>query len=446
MAKRDHWGGKLGFILAAAGGAVGLGNIWKFPYMAGDNGGSSFVLVYLLSILLVGIPALIAEISLGRISHSNAVTCMQQLGQQCQSRLPWHCLGWLGSLTLVLVLSFYSVVAGWSLIYIFYASTGVFMQASASQVQNLWHDFLHNPLLMLIGHSAFLLGTMLVVVRGVTRGLEQASKWMTPSLFVILVLLAIYAGVTGNLRDALHFLFAFNWHKITPHVVIDALGHAFFTLAIGAGCMLVYGVYLPPTTRLFGAISIITTLDVLVAFLSGLAIFPLVFHYHLPTAGGPGLMFEVLPIAFAHMPFGQLVSVCFFILLLFAAWTSSISMAEPLVLLLIEYFQLTRRAATWLIGWVVWALGSVALLSFNYLSDVHIFHRWGIFDAMTDLATNILLPLGGLGFVVFAGWFLDAKMLKPIISKNPKIAALFIFLLRYVSPLGIIIILLDGIS
>lgn len=442
--KREHWSSRLGFILAATGAAVGLGNIWKFPYMAGENGGSAFVLVYLICVALIGIPLMLAEMIIGRRGQKNPVNSLKTLALESNKSPKWQLLGWLGALTLILVLSFYSVVAGWSIAYMFRAWLGAFNNLNDAGINTLWSEFLANPAQLMFWHALFMIMTMWVVERGVQSGLEKASKIMMPGLFLILIILDIYAYFNGDFVSGFNFLFAFKLAKISPSIIISAMGHAFFTLAIGAGCMLVYGSYLTRDIKLGGAVITIVILDVLVAILAGLAIFPLVFAHHLIPQGGPGLMFQVLPIAFSKMVAGQFFGGMFFILLLFAAWTSSISIAEPLVILLTERHGLTRLTASIIVGFAGWFLGLASLLSFNIWQNFKLFNTWTVFDAITDLATNFLLPLGGLGFAIFAGWVMSTKATEQELQTKHYLYRIWLFLVRYVAPLAIILIIINS--
>ncbi len=442
---RDQWSSRLSFILATTGAAVGLGNIWKFPYMAGDNGGSAFVLVYLICVVLIGLPVMLSEMLIGRRGQENAVNTIQKLALEAKHSKHWRLLGWWGAATLLLVLSFYSVVAGWSLAYLFKAWGGVFNGMNASQVESTWHNFLAHPGQLAIWHALFMIMTMWVVARGVQGGLEKASRIMMPLLFFILIILVGYATSTGGFAQAVDFLFKPDLAKITPAVVVSAMGHAFFTLAIGAGAMLVYGSYLGKEVRLASAVATTAVLDVLVAVFAGLAIFPIVFAHHLTPAGGPGLMFEVLPIAFANMGGGQFFGGLFFLLLLFAAWTSSISLAEPLVALLAEKYMGSRIKASILVGCIAWVLGLASLFSFNIWQNFMLFHRWNLFAVITDLATNIMLPIGGIIFAIFAGWIMKQHITRQELGLRKEwLYKSWLFLTRYVAPIGILIILVSA--
>ena len=444
MATQQRWSSRLSFILATTGAAVGLGNIWKFPYMAGDNGGSAFILIYLLCVALIGIPLLINEIVLGKYGRNNAPDALAKIAQLNHSSTNWKIVGFIGIGTIALVLSFYSVVSGWAIFYLFKAISGQLQNISATQINNIWGQLLAHPFTMILWHSVFMLLTLGVVRFGVKNGLERASKIMMPLLYIILFFLVYFAYQHGNFIKALDFLFGLRLHDITPRVMIDALGHAFLTLALGAGAMLVYGAYIPEGTNIGRTVIIIALLDILVAFLSGLAIFPLVFKYNLAPTGGPGLMFQVLPIAFSGLKLGSFIGSLFFILLIFAAWTSSISMAEPIVLMITEKTKLARSGACVLVGAVSWALGLLSIFSFNVLNSVKILGRWDIFTFITDLVTNILLPLGGLGFAIFTGYvIIKNNIIGQLNFKNKILFNTWYFLVKYLSPIAILVIILE---
>jgi neurotransmitter:Na+ symporter, NSS family len=442
---RGLWSSRLGFILATTGAAVGVGNIWKFPYMVGANGGSAFVLVYVVAILLVGIPIMLAEIMMGRRGRHNPVDSVKILAAEAGASPKWQGMGWLFALILILVLSFYSVVAGWAIGYFWETTAGHFNGLNAEQVGQHWQHFLASPLQLLIWHTVFMILTLWIVERGVHRGIELASRIMMPLLFVILIVLDIYSATTPGFKQACDFLFSVDFHKITPSVIISALGHAFFTLAVGAGCMLAYGSYLPKHTRFYGPVITVVFLDVLVAILAGLAIFSIVFSHGLTAIGGPGLIFEALPIAFANMAHGQLLGGLFFALFLFAAWTSSISMAEPVVVLLAERYLGSRVKASIFVGLFAWLLGIGSVLSFNYWSEIKIFSHWNFFGAITDLATNILQPTGGILIALFAGWVMHKKITAEELQLPEKLYTLWRLLIRYVAPLGILIIFIAAV-
>lgn len=438
---RSLWGSRFGFIMATAGAAIGLGNIWKFPYMAGNNGGGVFVVTYLVFVLLIGIPAMIAELLIGRRGRQNSVNSLATLAIAANKSASWQQLGWLGSLTLLMVLSFYSVVAGWSIAYLFYTLQGLFVEATPQTILGIWQQLLASPLALIGWNTVFMFLTMLVVALGVNKGIEQASRWMMPGLFIILIFLVIYAGLEGNFVEACHFLFSFKIDDLTSRAVIDALGQAFFSLATGAGAILIYGSYLDKKTDLVKTVLIISVLNVIVAILAGLAIFPLVFSNHLTPESGPGLMFHILPIAFSHMPGSTIIGTLFFILLLFAAWTSSISLGEPLVALLKERWQISRLRGSIYIGALAWVIGLASVFSFNLWQDVKVFDRWGVFQVLTDLPTNILLPVGAFLFCIFAGWVMRAKDVREEFhAESAFLYYVWRISIRYIAPAGILVV------
>jgi neurotransmitter:Na+ symporter, NSS family len=441
--QRNQWSSNWNFILAATGAAVGLGNIWKFPYMVGDHGGGAFVLIYLLWVLLIGLPLMMAEMLIGRSAQCNCVNALALLAKKYQAAKSWPYLAWWGASCLLLVLSFYSVVASWSIAYLYKSLLNQFQGLQPQAIQHLWENLLQQPLQLIGLHTLFMSMTMIVVALGVQTGIERAAKIMMPGLFLILAILCIYAYQLPGFWTAVHFLCQPHWNAITIKVIINALGLAFFTLAIGAGCMLAYGCYIPKESHIGKAVLNIALLDILVAFLSGMAIFPIVFSYNLPTAEGPGLMFKILPVAFAKMPFGQGLGILFFLLLLFAALTSTFSLAEPLVVLIMEKKQLSRKKSALIIGISAWLLGLLPALSFNVLHSYTLW-QYNAFTLMTDLTTNIMLPVGGIGFAIFAGWCLPKKVAADGLPlKSVYVLNIWQFLLRYLVPLGISSVLIS---
>lgn len=437
---RGQWSSRLGFILATTGAAVGVGNIWKFPYMVGENGGSAFVIVYVIAVLLVGIPIMLAEIMIGRRGRHNPVDTFKILANEAGASPKWQAVGWLFALILIMVFSFYSVVAGWSIAYCVDSFVGELNNLNAEQVNQHWLNFLASPWQLTLWHTVFVFLTLWVVERGVHRGLELASRIMMPALFVILIMLDIYGLTTSGFGQACEFLFRLDFSKITPGVAISALGHAFFTLAVGAGCMLVYGSYLPRHTRFHMPVFTIVFLDVLVAILAGLAIFPIVFTHHLTVTSGPGLIFQALPIAFAKIAGGQFIGTLFYLLFLFAAWTSSLSMAEPVVVLIAERYIGSRVKASIIVGIMTWVLGLGSVLSFNHWANYKLFDKWNFFGAITDLTTNILQPIGGICIAIFAGWIMQKAITRNELMLPNAGYTVWQILIRYLAPLGIIAI------
>lgn len=447
LAQRSHWSGRLGFILASAGAAIGLGNIWKFPYMAGDNGGGAFVLVYLACVVLVGLPVMAAEIMVGRRAQKNPVDAIKQLSNDASASKRWPLLGWWGLLGLLVTLSFYSVVAGWSLFYLQHSLLVGFQYLSPAAVKAVWGHLLASPTTLTAYHLSFMALTMLVVANGVEQGLERASRIMMPLLFLMLFILVGFAYATTGpaFTKAVHYLFDCRFSAITGSVMINAMGHAFFTLAVGVGAMAIYGSYLDKNVSILKSIGIIASLDVLVALLAGLAIFPILFQYHLSPQAGPGLMFIVLPMAFAKMHGGNFIAALFFGLLLFAAWTSSINIAEPLVGSLREKSGLSRTKSSIIVGIAAALLGLLSVLSFNIFSGMRVLGHFDLFTLITDLSTNIFLPIGGIGYALFAGWVMHKKAtLDELNPSSPLVYSSWRLLIRFIAPIAIGVVLISG--
>lgn len=439
---RSHWSGRWAFILATAGSAVGLGNIWKFPYMTGTNGGSAFVLVYLLCVALIGLPLMMTEIMLGRRAQRNPVDGMARLAAEAGGSPWWKGVGYMGIAAGILILSFYSVVAGWVLDYGLRAASGDFVDMTASQATETFAAFLSNPFELLFWHSVFMLLTMLVVAHGVTSGLERATRIMMPGLILILLVLLGYSLAVGDMGRSLEFMFRPDFSSITPAAVLSAMGHSFFTLSLGMGAVMVYGSYLKRHTSIARSAMHIVLLDTGIALIAGITIFAIVFANELEPAAGPGLIFQTLPIAFGQMPGGALFATLFFVLLAFAAWTSSISLVEPAVSWLIENTRLNRARAALLVGGVIWLIGIAVLLSFNNWSEVKLFGL-GIFDVLDKLTTNIMLPLGGLLMAVFAVWVMRAAHAQEELALNNRHYRHWLFVTRYIAPAAIAVVFLN---
>ncbi len=443
-----QWSSRWAFILAATGSAVGLGNIWKFPYITGVHGGGAFVLVYLLCVVIVGVPIMIAEIMLGRRGRRSPINTMRHLAAAEGRHGAWRYLGWMGILAGFLILSYYSVIAGWALAYLVRTAAGVFTGLSAEGVNNIFYGFVGDPERLLAWHTLFMIMTMVVVSRGVRSGLEQAVKFMMPLLFALLVVLVGYAMNTGYFMQGLAFLFQPDFSKITPNGVLIAMGHAFFTLSLGMGAIMVYGSYLPKHVSITHATFTIAAADTLVALLAGMAIFPIVFANGLAPGAGPGLIFQTLPIAFGHMPGGAFFGALFFLLVVFAAWTSAISLIEPLIAYLVENLRTTRVMAATVSGAVTWLLGLGTIFSFNLWSGARykVFNLT-FFDLLDYLTVNILLPLGGLLIAVFAVWVMrrESSVAELGIGDGP-VYRTWRLIARYVTPVAVLLIFLDAIG
>jgi NSS family neurotransmitter:Na+ symporter len=441
-ARRAHWSSRWAFILAATGSAVGLGNIWKFPYIAGESGGGAFVLIYLLCVLSIGLPLMMAEIMLGRRAQRNPVEAMALLARESGASPAWRAVGVIGVITGVLILSFYSVVAGWMLDYLVLGAGGGFAGLDPAAAQSRLDALLGDPQRMLLWHSVFMLMTAAIVGGGVAHGLERANKLLMPALFTILLVLLAYGLIWGEAGRAATFLFHADFVKITPGVMLAAMGQAFFSLSLGMGSMMVYGSYLKRDTSIVRAGVAVAAMDTVVALLAGLAIFSIVFAHGLEPAAGPGLVLQTLPIAFGDMAGGALVGSLFFLLLVFAAWTSSIALLEPVTAWVTENTRLKRPRASALLGAAAWLLGVAVLLSFNAWSEVKLFGL-GIFDALDYLTSNILLPLGGLLVAVFAAWVMKSSHSRQELGLEATIYAIWRSALRYVVPVAIVLIFLQ---
>ncbi|HEY0561897.1 MAG TPA: sodium-dependent transporter [Methylophilus sp.] len=442
MQHRGAWKNRWTFMLATAGSAIGLGNIWKLPYMIGVNGGSAFVLVFLACIFFVGIPLMMTEIMLGRRAQQNPLNAIQTLASEAKANPAWRYMGGMGMLTGVLILGFYSVIGGWVLSYIYFASVGTFDGISVAQSTNHFDQLLASPLTLLFWHSVFMLLTIGVVARGVSAGLEKANNVLIPALFAILLLLLGYSMSEGDMMTAAHFMFAPDFSKITPVAVLSALGHAFFSLSLGMGSVMVYGSYLKRDVSIARTTIYIALADTMLGLLVGLAIYSLVFANHLAPNAGPGLIFQTLPIAFGHMPGGSIIGMLFFILVAFAAWTSAISLVEPTIAWVVENTQVKRKSASWLLGLLIWLLGVCVLLSFNLWKSVTLVFGLGIFDTLDKLTSTILLPLGGLLMAIFAGYVMKKAHLQEELGLNHRHFKLWKLTNNLIAPIAIFAIFL----
>jgi len=443
--KQEQWSSRFAFILAATGSAVGLGNIWKFPYITGENGGGAFVLVYVLCVALIGIPIMMAETLLGRRSRQNPINTMQLLTDEAGADKNWHYLGWMGVIAGFLILSYYSVIAGWASAYVVKAFFGSFFSADPIEIKGLFYDFIASPVQLIFWHTLFMLATMLIVSRGINNGLEKSVRFLMPGLFFLLILLVAYAMTTSGYFQGLNFLLRPDFSKLTANSILTAMGQAFFTLSLGMGAVMAYGSYLPKDVSIAKASILIACADTIVALLAGIVIFPIVFTYNLHPDSGPGLIFQTLPIAFGSMTGGWLFGILFFVMLVFAALTSSISLIEPAVAWLVESQGLSRQKACIWSGLAAWLLGFATIFSFNVWSEVKIFDR-SIFDLLDYLTANLMLPIGGFCIAVFAGW-----IMKPQDTENeldlPKPAyQLWKVLVCYVAPVAVLLVFLHVIG
>jgi neurotransmitter:Na+ symporter, NSS family len=448
----EGWSSRIIFLMAAVGAAVGLGNLWKFPYTAGVSGGAAFVLVYLVAVAGVAVPIVIAELVIGRRGRMSPPNSFVALAREAGANPAWRAVGWMNLLAVFLILSFYSVVAGWALAYVPKMAMGHFTRASADQVSAEFGALLASPGRLALLHAIFMALTVSIVSVGLKRGIERAVRYLMPALLIMLLALVAYAAVTGDWPRTMRFLFQADFSRITTDVVLQAIGQAFFSVSVAMGLLITYGAYLDRQTRLGSSALYIAGADTCVALLSGLAIFPLVFANGLDPAEGPGLIFITLPIAFGQMPAGALFGALFFLLVLVSALTSSIAILEPMVSWAEEHDRMRRGPAAIVAGAAAWCVGLATVFSFNLwagwfpLGRFERFRASTVFDLIDYLTSNLLLPLGGMLIAVFVGWVLSAETTRDEFGLADSAAfRAWRFTLRYVAPLGVGWVLLASI-
>ncbi|MBK8264449.1 MAG: sodium-dependent transporter [Nannocystis sp.] len=445
---RAHFQSRLGFILAAAGSAVGLGNLWKFPYITGMNGGGAFVLIYLLAILLVGLPIMLGEVLLGRMAATSVIGAFRRL---TGAPTPWSIFGVLGVLAGVIILSYYSVVAGWSLHYLRLTLDGALAAGDPKALADAFAALYADGATNVLWHAVFMAVTALIVARGVQKGVERAAKVMMPVLLIILAAMLVYATTLDSFARAFDFVFGMHTAALTPAGVLEALGHAFFTLSLGMGAMLTYGSYLSRRDDLVAASIATAVLDTLVALMACLVLFPITFAAGMAPASGPGLVFINMPIAFAQLPGGPLWSALFFTLLFFAALTSAISLLEVVAAYLIDERRWSRPRAVALLALLIFVLGIPSALSGSddatFGAQVHWLGERNWFDTFDYLASNWLLPLGGLGIAAFCAWRLGDRQRRSAFAEGSPLGAFtpfylsWLLLLRYLVPIAILLVM-----
>jgi NSS family neurotransmitter:Na+ symporter len=438
--------------------------------MTAENGGGAFVMIYILSVIFLALPIMAAEILIGKRGKQNPVNSLRTLSSEASyyfKKQPdellnrtikvkkrfedneifsnWELVGWMGILAGILILSFYSVIAGWTISYIFKSLTGSFVLITAAGSSAKFESFISDPEKLILWHTIFMILTCFIVSKGIKSGIEKAIKFLIPGLFIILLGLAIYSSTLEGFSDAMNYFFIIDVDKINSSVVLSAMSMAFFSLSIGMGSLMVYGSYLPDDTSIFQVSSAVAFADTLVAILAGIIIFPIVFTYNLdPSSAGPGLIFQTLPIAFGAMDYGIFISTAFFILLFFAAITSSISLIEPAITFVVEKFSISRLYATNLLGFLTWVLGIFTVLSFNDLSTFTIFGMT-IFDNLDYLTSKIMLPLGGLLMALFVGYVMNKAVVKNELNSNQSIIDTWFMIIKVFSPILLIIIFIQGI-
>lgn len=439
---REQWGSRFGFIMAAAGSAVGLGNIWRFPYITGKNGGAAFVLVYVAIVFTIGISVMLAEFVIGRASGLNAVGSFKKLKGGA-----WPIVGWMGVIAGFIILSFYGVIAGWTIAYMIKSFTGLMAAGAAGKAGDVFGAFVTNAPQVVAYQVVFMVATIWIVYKGVGEGIEKYCKIMMPALFVILFIL-IARGVTlPGAGKGLEFYLSPDWSKLNGATVFAALGQAFFSLSLGMGCMITYGSYLSKKEFLPSAAVTVAAIDTSVAFLAGFAIFPAVFAFGIEPGAGPGLTFVTLPNVFAQMPGGMFFSFLFFLLLFFAALTSSVSLLEVCVAYFKDELGWTREKASWLLGAIITVLGVPSALSLG--GKFPKIAGKDFLDAMDFISSNVLLPLGGIFIAVFVGWVWLESGKKEATNEGKAPFAwetAWVWIVRIVAPVAIAWIFVKGLK
>ncbi|MBT7523551.1 MAG: sodium-dependent transporter [Gammaproteobacteria bacterium] len=441
-----EWSSRTAFILAATGSAVGLGNIWKFPYITGENGGGAFVLIYILCVMFIGIPIMLAEVYLGKRGRLNPIASIKYISEKENRSKNWRVIGLIGILAGILILSYYSVIAGWTMAYATRAAFGVINNIDAVGATLMFNNFVSDPERLLAWHTIFSIMTAIVVSKGVKSGLESAVIRLMPALLVLLLALVIFSAIEGDFVGGVEFMLYPDFSQVTWKTILIAMGQAFFSLSLGMGALMVYGSYLSSDISIPKTCVIVASLDTLVALLAGLAIFPIVISSGLEMTQGPGLIFQTLTVAFGAMPGGQLFGTLFFILLIFAAWTSSISLIEPMIIWMIEKYNLTRIQAATISSGLAWLLGIGTIISFNVGSEIKIFNM-NIFETLDYLTSNILLPLGGIMITIYVSWLISKESInKELNIKSNILRYIWYFSARFIAPIAVIMVMLNALG
>ena len=431
--KTDHWGSKFGFLMAAVGSSVGLGNLWRFPFTAGENGGSAFILIYLLCVLLLGLPVLMAEYAVGRKGQRSAIAGIRHIAITEGKSRAWVAMGWIGALASLAIFSFYIVISAWVFDFIPQAFTGRFTGFDADASAANFQKTLENTNEILIFLGGFLVLNVLVVARGIHGGIERVATILMPAFFILLLFMVVYGLVVGDAAKTAAFLFTPDFSKVTAETVLAAVGQAFFSLGVGSCLMITYGAYLTRDTNIPQSSTLVAGSDTLVALVAGFAIFPIVFGFGLDPAGGGGLFFQTMPVAFGQMPGGNIVGGLFFTLALFAAFTSSISLFEVGVSWLEDHKSIGRVKGAIGLGVIMFGLGAMYVYNIPLIDEV---------DFVTG---SIMLPLGGILISIFAGWVLSRPSLAEELGTNPVLLMVLRLLLRFLIPVALTGILVSGV-
>ncbi|MDQ0352591.1 NSS family neurotransmitter:Na+ symporter [Alkalibacillus filiformis] len=434
----DQWKTRFGFMLAAMGSAVGLGNIWRFSYVAGESGGATFLLIYLFFVLIIGIPLLLTEFSIGKAGQMDAVGSFKRLAPNTK----WHLTGLMGVIGGILILSFYSVVSGWTLFYLYQYVTGAYWTEPDGGFGAAFEAWTSNPVAPLFWQALFLGLTILIVMRGIKKGIEKANNLLMPALAILLIFMAVYGLTLDGASEGLAFLFTPDWSMLTePSVYFMALGQAFFSLSIGICGMLTYSSYLKAKDRLPAATVGIGLMDTVFALIAGVMIFTAVFSYGVEPDSGPPLVFIILPSIFEGMPAGHIVGIVFFVLLTMAAFSSALSLLELPVAYVHRTLGLTRKAATLIMGSIIFVLGIAASLGFGVWSHIQI-NGNNILDMMDNITANVILPLGGLLMAIFVGWYLNRNQaINNSEIESPILQKVWYNIVRFLVPVVMIVIL-----
>jgi NSS family neurotransmitter:Na+ symporter len=449
----EQWSSRLGFLLAAVGFAVGMGNIWRFPYQLGENGGSAFLILYLACALGIGLPLLITEISIGRRGRASASQSVINVARECGRSAGWRIIGNLGIFCAFVILSYYTVLSGWTLDYFVKAATGAFEDVDADETGKMFAGLLASPWRLMIWNTVVHVLIIVIIRQGVQSGIERAVKVLMPALFASIVIMVIYGVFAGDMVSTLRFLLEPDFSKITFGTVMAAIGQAFFSIGIGMGSLIVFGAYMPRDFSIPRSSTAVIFTDTGVAVLAGFAIFPLVFQYGLNPGAGPGLIFETLPLAFGQMPAGQVFGSIFFVLLISAALSSCIGLAEGVVNWVDEHLNIPRnRGVLWVVG-AAWLLGIASILGFSVWKDVRLlefipsYRGKDIFDTLDTLAANNLLLLGGALSAIFFGWLVPKALKLDEMNVNDGLFfGFWRFMIRFVIPPVLVISLVMGIT
>lgn len=445
MRKRSTFGSKFGTIAVVGGSVIGLGNIWRFPYVAGDNGGAAFILIYIVVSFLISVPLMITEFSIGRSAQRNSMRAFRKL----TSHKRWGLLGFIGIASALLILSFYSVIAGWAMEYLFESFKGSYLSLGSEQITQNFNSFIASGWRSVIWTLLFVTCTAVIVSFGIEKGIERYNKLLMPVMFMIIVGMVVNSFFMPGFREAAAFLMTPDFSKITGKVWLEALGQSFFSMSIGLGAMVTYGSYISKRENLFKVAGTVAISDLTVAVLSGLAIFPAVFSYGISPTSGPELVFLTLPNIFAQMPGGYVVSILFFFLLCGAAITSTISLVEVLTAFVSEEFRLKRRSAIGVVVATVAMLSTICALSQMPDSQLKI-GGMNIFDIFDHATSNYMLPIGGMLTAIFAGWIVNRTLLKNEMTTNGSFGVRifsFVFkLVKYIIPIVIAILFLSKIG